>query len=933
MVLTLDSVSAEVSLRFNRDIRPILSDHCYSCHGPDAHSRKAKLRFDQRDSALSSNPESPAIVPGKSGVSQMIQRIFSTDKEEVMPPPEINKSLTAAEKKILVRWIDEGALYEKHWAFEPPKRVPLPIVEKSDWVRNPIDHFILSLQERKDFSPSVMADRETLIRRVTLDLTGLPPTLEEIDGFLEDDEGGAYERVVDRLMGTTSYAERRAQDWLDLARYADTRGFADDKMRNIWPWRDWVVRALDQNQPFDQFTIEQLAGDMLPEATDEQRLATAFHRNAPQARGQTYPVEEYRIKGVIDRVNTIGRVWLGLSLDCAECHDHKFDPITQYDYYSLLSIFNNIEHSGSGHGQGGPTMKYRPPPPKLNASKAVKYKQFKEALAAARKALPKPPSIKDLHVVGKWEGPSVEDDPKKYSLTGDLTISARIRTTQAVADLVSKYDWRAKQRSYVFGIGGEGDKGSVPGHLFFWASSRAESFHGITVQGSLPVNDGQEHMVAVEFVAGKSVRLFVDGIEDKAAKTTGAPPPCIASSTRPLAIGSGYNSSPEANAYRFEGELSEVRLSDQALGDQITIGAAGKTVTDLQAKLRMLDDQKGIQKVVDAVPVMRERAKPRDTYIHLRGSFTDKGDRVSPAVPELFAVSKESQPSNRMEFARWLVDGKNPLVARVVVNRFWQSYFGHGLVRTPDDFGAQGTPPSHPLLLDWLANEFIECGWDMKRIHRLIVTSATYRQSARVPTNASERDPENLLLSHMPRIRLPAEQIRDQALAVSGLLVQNVGGPPVYPVHPANYWQQRALPGKWTNSQGDDRHRRTMYAYWRRMALHPSLEILNAPARDNCVVRRDVANVPTQALVLLNDPIFTEAASAFASRLLNEPEGTDAHRLERAFRLALGRSPQPAERKQFLAFLELQREQLTLEQVWALACGALLNLDETITRP
>ena len=932
MVLTLDSVSAEVSLRFNRDIRPILSDHCYSCHGPDAHSRKAKLRFDQRYSALSSNPESPAIVPGKSGISQMIQRIFSTDKEEVMPPPEINKSLTAAEKKILVRWIDEGALYEKHWAFEPPKRVPLPIVEKSDWVRNPIDHFILSLQERKGFSPSVMADRESLIRRVTLDLTGLPPTLEEIDGFLEDDKGGAYERVVDRLMGTTSYAERRAQDWLDLARYADTRGFADDKMRNIWPWRDWVVRALDQNQPFDQFTIEQLAGDMLPEATDEQRLATAFHRNAPQARGQTYPVEEYRIKGVIDRVNTIGRVWLGLTLDCAECHDHKFDPITQYDYYSLLSIFNNIEHSGSGHGQGGPTMKYRPPPPKLNASKAAKYKQFKEALAAARKALPKPPSIKDLHVVGKWEGPSVEDDPKKYSLTGDLTISARIRTTQAVADLVSKYDWRAKQRSYVFGIGGEGEKGSVPGHLFFWASSRAESFHGITVHGSLPVNDGQEHVVAVEFVAGKSVRLFVDGIEDKAAKTTGLlllHRQFHQTSCNWLRV----NSSPEANAYRFEGELSEVRLSDQALGDQITIGAAGKTVTELQAKLRMLDDQKGIQKVVDAVPVMRERAKPRDTYIHLRGSFLDKGDQVSPAVPELFAVSKESQPSNRMEFARWLVDGKNPLVARVVVNRFWQSYFGHGLVRTPDDFGAQGTPPSHPLLLDWLANEFIESGWDMKRIHRLIVTSATYRQSARVPTNASERDPENLLLSHMPRLRLPAEQIRDQALAVSGLLVQNVGGPPVYPLHPANYWQQRALPGKWTNSQGDDRHRRTMYAYWRRMALHPSLEILNAPARDNCVVRRDVANVPTQALVLLNDPIFTEAASAFASRLFTESEGTDAHRLERAFRLALGRSPQPAERKQFLTYLELQREQLTLKQVWALVCGALLNLDETITRP
>ena len=920
-------------LQFNRDVRPILADHCYACHGPDAHSRKAKLRLDQRDSALGTNREGAAIVPGKPDLSEMVSRIHSEDPDELMPPPELNKPLSPAEKKILVRWIAEGAKYEKHWAFEPPRREDLPTVKKTDWARNPIDRFILARQEQANTSPSVQANRETLIRRVTLDLTGLPPTPKEVDAFLRDKKEGAYERVVDRLMNTTAYAERRAQDWLDLARYADTRGFADDKMRRIWPWRDWVVRVLDRNQPFDQFTIEQLAGDLLPEASDEQRLATAFHRNAPQARGQTYPVEEYRIKGVVDRVNTIGRVWLGLTLDCAECHDHKFDPITQRDYYSILAIFNNVEHSGSGHGQGGPTMKYKLPPPKQDPAMASERKRLEEALAVARKALPKPSTIKDQHVVGKWEGAAVLDDPQKYSLTGDLTISAKIRTKQTVADLVSKYDWRGKQRGYVFGIGGEGDKGSVPGHLFFWVSSRAESFNGVTVYGSQPVNDGKEHVVVVEFVAGKSVRLFVDGIEDKAAKLSGAPPPFIAKSGRPLAIGSGYNSSPKANAYRFEGELSEVRLSDQAVGDQLTIGVAGKKVSDLQAKLRRLDEQNGGTKVVDAVPVMRERAKPRDTFIHLRGSFLDKGDQVSPAVPELFAVPESFQPGNRLEFARWLVDGKNPLVARVVVNRFWQSYFGHGLVRTPDDFGAQGTPPSHPRLLDWLANEFVESEWNMKRIHRLIVTSATYRQSARVPSDASERDPENLLLTHMPRIRLPAEQIRDQALAVSGLLVRKVGGPPVYPVHPANYWQQRALPGKWTNSQGDDRHRRTMYAYWRRMALHPSLEILNAPARDNCVVRRDVANVPTQALVLLNDPIFTDAASAFAARLLTEVEGTDEGRLERAFRLALGRFPEPAERSRFLSFLKLQREQLNENRAWALACGALLNLDETITRP
>ena len=920
-------------LQFNRDVRPILADHCYACHGPDAHSRKAKLRLDKSDSALGTNKEGAAIVPGKPDLSEMVSRIHSKDSDEVMPPPKLNKPLSLEEKKILVRWIAEGAKYERHWAFEPPRREASPPVRKTDWVRNPIDRFILALQERENTSPSAPANRETLIRRVTLDLTGLPPTPEEVEAFLQDNKEGAYERVVDRLMATTSYAERRAQDWLDLARYADTRGFADDKMRRIWPWRDWVVRALDRNQLFDQFTIEQLAGDMLPEATDEQRLATAFHRNAPQARGQTYPVEEYRIKGVIDRVNTIGRVWLGLTLDCAECHDHKFDTITQRDYYSILAIFNNVEHSGSGHGQGGPTMKYKLPPPKQDLAMAAERKRLEEALALARKAMPKPSSIQDEQVVGKWKGPAVESDPQKYSLTGDLTISAKIRTKQTVADLVSKYDWRGKQRGYVFGIGGEGDKGSVPGHLFFWVSSRAESFHGITVYGSQPVNDGLEHIVAVEFVAGKSVRLFVNGIEDKAAKVSGAPPGFIAKSSRPLAIGSGYNSSPQANAYRFEGELSDVRLSDQAVGDQLTIGAAGKQVADLQEKLRKLDDQKGATKMVDAVPVMRERVKPRNTFIHVRGSFLDKGDQVSPSVPELFSVSKESQPGNRLEFARWLVDGKNPLVARVVVNRFWQSYFGHGLVRTPDDFGAQGTPPSHPELLDWLAAEFVESGWDMKHINRLIVTSATYRQSARVPSDSFECDPENLLLGHMPRVRLPAEQIRDQALAVSGLLVRKVGGPPVYPVHPANYWQQRALPGKWTNSQGDGRHRRTMYAYWRRMALHPSLEILNAPARDNCVVRRDVANVPTQALVLLNDPIFTEAASAFAARLLTEVEGSDAQRLERAFRLALGRPPDPAERKQFLSFLKLQREQLNEDQTWALICGALLNLDETITRP
>jgi hypothetical protein len=938
--------SGKEALQFNRDVRPILSDHCYACHGPDEHSRKAKLRLDKRESALGTNEAGAAIVPSNPDLSELVFRIESNDEDELMPPPKFHKPLSSAEKKILVRWIAEGAKYEKHWSFEEPKSPKPPNSRHDAKVKNPIDSFVFKRLEEKKLKPSNPANPETLIRRVTLDLTGLPPTPSEIDAFSKDISPDAYEKLVDRLMGTTAYAERRAQDWLDLARYADTRGFADDKMRNVWPWRDWVVRSLHENMPFDQFTIEQLAGDMLPKPTDDQLLATGFHRNAPQARGMTYPVEEYRIKGVIDRVNVIGRVWFGLTLDCAECHDHKFDPITQRDYYSILAIFNNVEHSGSGFGQGGPTMKYKLPPPKQTPEIVVKRKRLEEELARARKDLPRPSSIKDEHVVGQWEKPTILKDPEKYAITGDLTISAKIRTKQHVSDLASKYDWKGKQRSYVFGIGGEGDKDSIPGHLFFWVSSRAESFNGITVYGSRAVNDGKEHVVAVEFEAGKSVRLFVDGIEDKAARLKGKVPPFIAKSDRPLAIGSGYESSPNATAYRFKGELSEVRLSDRAVGDEISIGAIGEKVVALQSAIRELNTQKETEKAVDAVPMMRERTKPRETFVHIRGSFLNKGDQVSPAIPELFGLPKSYQPRNRLEFARWLVGGKNPLVARVVVNRFWQSYFGHGLVRTPDDFGAQGTPPSHPELLDWLSTEFVQSGWDMKHIHRLIVTSATYRQSARILPEAGKFDPENLWLAHMPRVRLPAEQIRDQALSISGLLNRKSGGAPVFPVQTSDYWEQRVLPGKWKRSAGEDRHRRTMYTYWRRMALHPTLELLNAPARDNCVIRRDVSNVPTQALALMNDPIFSETASAFAKRLLEEVKADAGKRLERAFRLALGRSPKEEEKNMFLRYLDQQGKDLAKDPqatkqivgdrelaVWTLACSVLLNLDETITRP
>ena len=699
----LSAVAADRDVDFNRDVRPILSDKCFSCHGPDVKQRKGELRLDTKEGAYGKTESGAvAIVPGDLKKSEAWARIHTTDRDEVMPPPKSNKVLTTAQRDLLGRWIAEGARYEPHWAFVPPQKPALPEIRNpQSAIRNPIDRFIFARLEKEGLSPSPEGERTTLIRRVTLDLTGLPPTVADVDAFLADASPQAYENVVDRLMATRDYAERRAQDWLDLARYADTRGFADDKQRDIWPFREWVIAAIQRNQPFDQFTIEQLAGDMLPDATTEQRIASAFHRNAPQAKGNTYPVEEYRLKGVVDRVNTTGTVWLGLTVGCAECHDHKFDPISQADYYRLFALFNNIEHSGVAFAQGGPHLK--------------------------------------------------------------------------------------------------------------------------------------------------------------------------------------------------------LELPDK------------KTVS---------------------VPVIKERTQPRETFIHVRGNFLTVGEKVSPGLPA-FLLGETAQPDNRLEFARLLVNGRNPLVARVVVNRFWQGYFGYGLVRTPADFGLQGESPTHPELLDWLAREFVASGWDMKAIHRLIVTSATYRQSARIPPQLATRDPQNRLLACMARVRLPAEQIRDQALALGGLLKSGGSGRSVFPPQPDNYWEDRDLPGKWTASSGDDLHRKSLYIYWRRMALHPTMELLDAPSRAVCTARRNTANLPTQALVTLNDPIFLEAASAFAKRILSEAPEDNAARLELAFRLGLCRKPDNEERVRFLTFIEEQTKRYAddISAAWTSVATVLMNLDETLNRP
>ena len=686
-------------LAYDRDVRPILAEYCFACHGPDSAARQADLRLDRREDAVAAG----VIVPGKPQESQLVRRVYATTEDEVMPPPSTHKALTPSQQSMLSEWVEAGADYEPHWSLVPSRRPEVPQVNDTAWPRNPIDAFVLAALEARQLAPSPEADRATLVRRLSLDLTGLPPDPDMAAAFVADPAPDAYERLVDSLMLSPDYAERRAQDWLDLARYADTRGYADDKPDHYWPYRDWVVAAIARNQPFDQFTIEQLAGDMLPGSTPEQQIATMFHRQAPQAKGNTYPVEEYRLKGVVDRVNTTGAVWLGLTVACAECHDHKFDPISQVDYYRLLAVFNSIEHGGEGFAQGGPSMP--------------------------------------------------------------------------------------------------------------WVSPGGETFD---------------------------------------------------------------------------------------------------------------------------VPVMRERREPRETFVHVRGDFLQRGELVTPGVPTVFADPAVEQPTNRLEFARWLVSGRQPLVARVVVNRFWQYAFGHGLVRTPADFGLRGESPTHPELLDWLASEFVSSGWDTRSLHRLIVTSATYRQAGRRAEAAARIDPDNRLLGWMPRVRLPAEQIRDQALAVGGLLERSNGGPGVFPPQPGGYWEDRDLPGTWQTSSGDDLHRKSLFIYRRRMALHPTLELLDGPARTVCTVRRPVSNLPTQALVTLNDPIFVEAAEAFAERILREASADDGARIDYAFAVSLSRAPTKAERLRFLDFVatfNVNAATADPRRVWTSVATVLLNLDETLVRP
>ncbi|MCS7024250.1 MAG: DUF1553 domain-containing protein [Bryobacteraceae bacterium] len=953
------------TIDFNRDIRPVLSDHCFACHGPDEKKRFAGVRLDTKEGALK------VVTPGDAAKSRLFARITHADPARRMPPPAAGKALSQEQIERIKRWIDAGAEYKGHWAYEPPQRPPLPPVQNKRWPRNPIDYFVLARLEREGLSPSPEADRITLLRRLSLDLTGLPPTPAEIDAFLRDKSPDAYEKQVDRLLASPHYGERMAMQWLDLARYADTHGFHIDSHRDMWVWRDWVIRAFNQNMPFDRFTIEQLAGDLLPNASLEQRIASGFNRNHMiNYEGGAIP-EEYHVEYVADRVETTSTVWMAATMGCARCHDHKYDPFHQAEYYKLFAFFNNVPEKGLDGRDGNAEPFLRLP----DEGQKQRLEQLTARLAALEATLAANVVEPEFQ---KWEkerlktidfggAPQLRQGlVAHFELDGGFTDSSGryvhgvvLRGEPALVQTPIGRAMEFPTQSHVR-LGDMGlrlEEGFtvaawlMQGHhepqtvlrqggvfeLWYDASEplphlrRGAHLHMETPGRHWRTRERlvqRDHYHIALQVQGGSVLLRVNGepvplVELAPEMKTGV--------RGPLEIGQAEHATPR---HGFRGRLADLRIYARALSEgEVRILAFHHRIAHLlaiptekrtkeqretlrdyflsheapeplrAAYLERKQLQKAKAALEDEIPttmVMAELEKPRDTHILGRGDYRNKGEKVTPDVPAVLPPLPPGEPRNRLTLARWLVSGQHPLTARVTVNRYWQNYFGLGLVKSSENFGSQGDPPTHPELLDWLATEFVASGWDVKAMQRLIVTSATYRQSSKARPELLERDPENRLLARMSRFRLPAEMVRDQALAVSGLLNRQIGGRSVFPYQPAGIWEEIAR-GEifsaqvYKQSSGRDLYRRSMYWFWKRTAPPPSLVTFDAPDREKCVARRSVTNTPLQALVLMNDPTFVEAARVLAERVLDEAGSDPRLRVRHAFRLVTGRNPQPRE--------------------------------------
>ena len=987
--------AAEDKLQFNRDIRGILSDNCFLCHGPDKNRREADLRLDIRDQAL----EHRAIVPGQPDESEVVARIDSTDADLVMPPPATNKKLSDEQKATLKRWIAEGGEYQGHWAYEPPVKPAIP-----EGV-HPIDQLVVERLAQSGLQLSPEADRRTLARRLYFDLLGLPPKPAEVEAFAADASPAAYEQLVDKLLALPQYGERMAIPWLDVVRFADTIGYHSDNPRNVWPYRDWVIQAFNDNKPFDQFTIEQLAGDLLPDSTQQQKVGSCFNRLLLTTEEGGAQPKDYEARMLTDRVRAVGTVWLGLTLGCCQCHDHKFDPATMHDFYSLGAFFADLQEPIIGRREDGMLV----PSPDQQQER----ERLQAAVAQAQRQLDTPPAAVvsaqeawEQAVAADWADdrwlvlkPEKAESEKGVKLTvdGDGTI-ATDRNPDGGADT-----YRVTVKTKLAGI--TGFRLDALEHASLPAQGPGRAGNGNFVVNEFTVTAGDKPLAIARAAAtfeqaGFSAAATLDGNTEKlngwaVMGGTGVAQAIGFELAEPL--GGGEELTLVFALPQLHGDnhtLGRFRLAATTMPQPVAMPRAGAPPQDIvnivrieparredaqkkrladffrswtpalaEARAQLAAAQKSHADFESSLPrciVSVSMGKPRTVRFLPRGNWMDEsGAIMQPALPAFLPQGgvPQDRPLNRLDLARWLVSRDNPLTARVTMNRLWKQFFGIGLSKAPDDLGSQGEWPAYPELLDWLACEFMDRGWDVKHMVRTVVTSRTYRQVSTASRELQERDPANRLLARQSRFRLDAELVRDNALSVAGLLVPKIGGPSVKPYQPEGYWENLNFPPRtWVADTGESQYRRGLYTWWQRSFLHPSLLAFDAPNREECAADRNRSNLPQQALVLLNDPTYVEAARVFAARILKEGGGDTAARLTWAWQQALQRAPRQDEVEVATALLAKHQAQYAQDAqaseavlkvglapapqdlapaelaAWTSVARVILNLHETVTR-
>jgi hypothetical protein len=1010
--------AAEEPVDFNRDIRPILSNNCFKCHGFDDKERQAGLRLDTAEGFTKpAESGAVAVMPGKSAESEILKRLLSADENEKMPPPATGKKVTPEQIALIKKWIDQGAQWKPHWAFVAPVRPNVPAVKNEAFAAGPIDRFVFAKLEKAGYAPSALASKETLIRRVTLDLTGVPPTLAEIDAFAADTSPDAYEKVVNRLLDSPRYGEHQARYWLDAVRYGDTHGLHLDNERSMWLYREWVINAFNQNKPFNEFTIEQFAGDLLPTPTKDQKIATGYLRcNVTTSEGGSID-EEVLVRYNVDRVEALGTVFLGLTTGCAVCHNHKFDPLTQKEFYQLYAFFNGIaENAMDGNAlTPPPVMKVMTPEvekkqQELDAKVAMLREQIKTELAKAEYTDPNP-SGETVMAPEPAEYVWIDDDlpagaqaqgntPWKFVEKKDFAVYSGEKASTRTGDGVTQHFFTGATAGLKIG---EGDK------LFAYVYLDPKNPPKCVM---LQFNDGQwEHRAfwgedVIPFASGtganhlpmgqlpetgKWVRLEVEAA--KVGLNSGAVLNGWAFTqfggttywdkagivTRTPQAGMGFDSLAAWDAFvrtqanpMLPGEVQAAvktepaKRSDahkQQIRDYFIENIYPKTQPNFAPLRQQIADatkqRADLENTVPTTMVAAEMGKARDTFLLIRGAYDKKGDKVGAGLPSFLPPLPEGAPANRLGLAQWLTSPQHPLMARVTVNRYWQHFFGRGIVKTAEDFGTQGEQPTNPELLDWLATEFIRTGWNVKDLHKQIVMSHTYRQSSKVSAELAAKDPENILLARGPRFRMDAEMIRDSALATSGLLIERLGGKSVKPYQPEGVWEAVGFLGSNTRDfkqdSGDALYRRSMYTFWKRTAPPPQFLTFDAPSRETCTVRRARTNTPLQALALMNDKQYVEAARKLAERMI-AASPAPADRAAFGFRLATGRQPTDREKAvlvklyenqlaeyqankdaaaKFLAVGESKRDEkldVSEHAAWTLVANVILNLDETVTK-